>query len=138
MSLEDAKKFMNEHETCVLATTHADGSPQAATVGFSVQGNKVLISTNSKTRKYKNLTNNSKVAVVVGTEGAKTLQLEGEAKEIPAANNQKLIDEHFLQVPAAKEYADEEGQTYFLITPAWLRFTDYTAQNPIFETRDFS
>ena len=35
MSLRDVMQFLDEYETCVLATVSVDGKPQSATVGFS-------------------------------------------------------------------------------------------------------
>lgn len=51
---------------------------------------------------------------------------------------EKRLNAHFTKVPGAKKFKDQAGQTYFEITPIWLRFTDYTVKNPVFETRNFS
>lgn len=138
MSLEAAKQFLNQFETCIVATADANGQPQAATVGFSVDDEfKILIATNQNTRKAANLAENNKIAFVVGFEGPKTVQLEGVAVRIDPEENQDRINLHFEKVPGAKKFAGESGQNYYLITPTWLRFTDYTKPSPIFETRIF-
>lgn len=137
MSLQLASEFLSQHETCVLATVKADGTPQAATVGFSHNEKfEVLIGTNKKSRKYQNLIERPNIAMVVGFEGAKTVQLEGTAKEVSPTEDR--LKAHYDKVPGAMKFKDQEGQTYFEITSTWLRFTDYTAENPIFETRNFS
>lgn len=139
MNLQDVKQFLNQFDTCVIATTNASSQPEAATVGFSVDEQfKVLIASNEKTRKAVNISQNNKVALVFGFDGPKTVQLEGEAEKINPAENEGRITLHFDKVPGAKKFAGETGQNYYLITPSWLRFTDYTQQPPIFETRDFS
>lgn len=139
MNLNDAKQFLGQFETCVIATIDGSGQPEAATVGFSVDDDfTLLIATNQKTRKAANLAKNNKIALVVGVEGPKTLQLEGCAEKIDMQENQDRIKLHFEKVPGAKKFSGESGQNYYLITPTWLRFTDYTRDNPIFETKDFS
>ena len=139
MILQNAKQFLDQFETCVLATVGRNGRPQAATVGFSVDDDfKIMIATNVKTRKATNLAENPKVALVVGFEGPKTLQLEGVAEKLNKTEHQDRINLHFKRVPGAKKFAGEAGQNYYLITPTWLRFTDYTNENPIFETENFA
>lgn len=139
MTISSVLQFMNKFETCVIATVNANGQPEAATVGFSVDIEfKILIGTNQKTRKALNLAKNNKVAMVVGFEGLKTLQIEGIAEKIDVEKNLGRINLHFDKVPGAKKFAGEFGQNYYLITPNWLRFTDYTRVNPVFETEDLS
>ncbi len=139
MSLIDVRQFLDEHDTCVLATVNADGKPQSATVGFSIDENwGILIGTNKNTRKYKNLEHNPNVALTIGVVGSKTVQYEGIAKELTIEELGARLKEYFSKVPASKKFLDAEGQRYFIITPTWLRFTDYTAPEPIFETKDFA
>lgn len=139
MNLTDAKQFIDEHQTCVIATTSSDLQPEAATVGVSCDDQfQLLIGTNRSTRKAQNMLTNKRVALVIETEGPRTLQIDGEATEISDDSAHERIEAHFAKVPSAKQYAQEEGQTYFSITPKWLRFTDYTKTPNIFETKDFS
>lgn len=138
MNLEDVKTFLTLSTTCVISTIGDSGQPEAATVGFSVDDElKVLIATNEKTRKAANLAENNKVALVVGFDGPKTVQLEGEVEKLDQTEYQDRINFHFEKVPSAKKFAGETGQNYYLITPIWLRFTDYTQDPAIFETRSF-
>ncbi len=138
MTLMDVNKYMASQDTCVVATVTANGEPQAATLGFSHEDDfTVLIATNKNTRKYANLSTNGKVAIVVGVTGAKTVQYEGVAKEVSAQELGTRLDKHFEKVPGAQKYAGDQGQTYFVVTPSWLKFTDYTAEEQIFETRKF-
>lgn len=138
MNLNDVIKFLDEHDTCVLATVSADGKPQSATVGFSFGDDfSILIGTNKETRKYHNLQTNTEISLVVGVTGPKTVQYEGIVKEVTAEDLSGRLNRHFQKVPGAKRFVGDSGQRYFLITPTWLRFTDYTAPIPIFETKDF-
>lgn len=136
MNLESVDTFLKQFMTCVLATVTEDGNPAAATVGFSHRDNfQILIGTNNKSFKYQNLKVNPSIAVVVGFEGAKTVQLEGTAEEITPTEAE--LRAHYEKVPGAERFRHQDGQTYFLITPSWLRYTDFTADNPIFETKEF-
>lgn len=138
MNLENVKQFLNEHETSVISTLDAHNQPQAATVGFSVDENFIIVfATNQKTRKANNIAVNNKVALVVGFEGQKTVQIEGTAEKIDTELNKDRINLHFAKVPGAKKFAGELDQSYYLIRPTWLRFTDYTKQPSTFETRSF-
>lgn len=138
MNIEDVKLFLGQFKTCVLATC-SNAQPQAATVGYSADSEvKIMIATTSKTRKAMNLAKNNKVALVVGFDGPKTVQLEGVAKKLSQQDYKKRVELHFQKVPGAKKFAGDDGQNYYLITPTWLRLTDYTKIPSIFETRDFS
>lgn len=139
MSLQDAANFLDQHDTCVIATVSTDGKPEAATVGFSHDESfKILIATNQSTRKAKNLLSNPKIALVTGFEGAETVQIEGVAEMKTIEELGDRLEKHFTKVPGARKHVSEAGQAYFLITPSWLRHTNFMADPPIFETKDFA
>lgn len=139
MSLQNASSLMNKHLTCVVATVSEEGLPEAATVGFSHDKDfSIVIATNEKTRKAQNLVANKHVAMVIGFEGLETVQIEGKAAKKTAVELGDRLEQHFAKVPNAKKRIGNEGEVYFLITPTWLRHTDYTAEQPVFETKDFS
>lgn len=131
-------KFLASNSTCVLASVDGSGQPMAATVGFSHDEDfTLLIATNEKTQKYKNITANPKVAIVVGVEFPFTIQVEGTAELRTAEELGSRLDDHFKKVPAAKKLAGENGQCYFVITLHWLRFSDMSRGPEVFETRTF-
>ncbi len=139
MNLENVNTFLLSQDTCVLATITEDGKPMAATVGFSHGVDfSIIVATNESTRKYKNLKKNPTVALVVGVVLPRTVQYEGVAKEVTKEELGDRLEKHFEKVPNAKRFAGDSGQRYFVITPEWLRLTDYSASEPIFETRQFS
>lgn len=139
MNINDVKQFLFQFYDCAIATVNTDSHPEAATVGYTVDENfQIMFATNIGTRKAVNLKSNQKVALVVGFDGPKTVQIEGVAEVVDKEDNKARIEMHLQKIPGAKEFADKEGQTYYLITPNWLRFTDYTQSPDTFETRDFS
>lgn len=136
--LQTASEYLKTMETCVIATAGADGQPEAATIGFSHDDSFVILfGTNRSTRKYANLKANPKCALVVGFESPQTVQIEGIAEEVDAADIADRLQQHTNKVPAAKRFAEQEGQTWFFITPTWLRHTNYAAPEPVLETEEF-
>lgn len=139
MNLDDVKQFLDQFETCVIATVNSMGQPQAATVGFSVDDElKILFATNQDTRKSANIAKNAKVAMTFGFEGVKTVQFEGHASLVSKEDLGERLEAHYEKLPNARRHALKAGEIYYLITPTWLRFTDYTQKPPIFETENFS
>src|SRR3982751_3246436 len=62
----DAKEreFLNHNECCRIATCH-DNIPHVVPVSYIFENNLFFFATDFKTRKYKNLINNSRIALVV-------------------------------------------------------------------------
>lgn len=139
MRLQTASQFLKTHQTCVIATVGIDDDPEAATIGFSHDDQwTFFIGTNDKSRKYANLKANPKCALVVGFEGTETVQIEGIAVEADEQTIKDRLPSHLDKVEAAHRFVDQPGQTWFVVTPSWLRHTDFTLPEPIFETKDFS
>lgn len=118
-------KFLNSQELAIISSISLEGNPQSALVGFGEQENLELIfGTNNLSRKYKNLKNNPKVAVVIGWEEKKTLQYEGDAEELGGKELDKFKEIYFKKNPSAKKYENDSGEAYFKITPKWIRYTE--------------
>lgn len=139
MRLQAASEFLKSHQTCVIATVGVDESPEAATIGFSHDDQwTFFIGTNSSSRKYANLLSNPKCAFVVGFEGTETVQFEGTAIIADKQIVEDRLAQHLDKVEAAKRFVDQPGQVWFVVTPTWLRHTDFKLPEPIFETKDFA
>lgn len=76
-----AFKFLRDHKTAVVATASRSGEPEAATVFYAVDDDFTFnFITDKSSRKYKNLKENSHVAIVVGTgPDVMTIQCGGHA-----------------------------------------------------------
>lgn len=130
--------FLNEQPTCVVARVNSSGGPSAATVGFSHDENfTFLIATNRTTRKYKDLSKNPKVALVIGFQMPLTVQVEGMAQTMTVAELGSRLEQHFQKVPTARRFASDEGQSYIVITPTWLRYVDMKDTTENFEIEEF-
>ncbi len=131
-------EFMSRYSDCVLATVNEGGGPEAAVVGYSENDQLELVFGTSKdSRKYANILRDSHVAVVFGFEGSTTVQYEGEAKLLEGDDLEVRLVDYFDKIPEAREYRSRPDQVYFVITPVWIRYTNYS-QTPITkELREF-
>jgi hypothetical protein len=134
--LRVALDFISVHRMAVIATCTTDRAPECALVSYAARGDHLIVGTDSASRKYRNLTANARVAVVIGLDAPVTLQYEGVATELHGAaaveHAALLLERHpetalFVAGPTART---------FLIAPRWMRYTDYSTLPPdIFELR---
>ncbi|NRQ15265.1 hypothetical protein BHMPCIPO_02513 [Ensifer sesbaniae] len=60
-------EFLRKHTLAVIATCHRNGTPEAATIDFSVRDNlEIVFDTFKDTRKFDNFAERPGVAFVVG------------------------------------------------------------------------
>jgi len=123
---EKIYEFIKGHDLGVLSTVTHDFLPQSAVVGFSERPNLELIfGTSSKSRKYQNLLNNPRVAVVIGWDKGKTVQYEGEAVELKGeAERTDAINLYLSKLPSAAKYLSESEEAIFKILPKWVKYSD--------------
>lgn len=122
---ERVLKFINDHTLMVVSTLNAGGKSESAVVGFGeTEDFKLIFGTNSNTRKAQNILSNGDVSVVIGWDGAGTVQYEGVARKLEGYESDEYSDIYFQKVPKSRRHKDVEGETYFLIEPKWLRFTE--------------
>jgi uncharacterized pyridoxamine 5'-phosphate oxidase family protein len=123
-------EFLRKHTLAVIATCHRNGTPEAATVDFSVRDNlEIVFDTFRDTRKFDNLAERPGVAFVVGWNDNITVQYEGEATRVPAADIEQYQEAHLDSVPAEREFI-ERGAVMFKATPRWIRYSDFNKEPP--------
>lgn len=64
------------------------------------------------------------MAVVIGGEGGKTVQYEGEVEVLSHDHLQLVRETYWRKTPGAKAYDTNPSQRYIIIKPKWLRYTD--------------
>lgn len=120
---------------CAFATSSQDGQPWNAIMGYAVQEDlTIVLSTHKGNRKYNNLQENSKVALVFGWEfSGLNVQCEGEAVIIEEGEEYKKTEEFFFtQNPHAAKFKSPD--TIFIkIKPTWMRVTNFNKQPPTVE-----
>ncbi|MFK0329812.1 pyridoxamine 5'-phosphate oxidase family protein [Rhizobium sp. NPDC090275] len=123
-------EFLRKHKLAVIATCHGDGKPEAATIDFSVRDNlEVVFSAFKETRKFGNLAERPCVAFVVGWDDNITVQYEGEATRVAAADIEEYQEAYLGSLPAAREFI-ERGAVIFKATPRWIRYSDFNQEPP--------
>ena len=129
MKKEDVLKFVKSHSLAVVSTIDGD-KPQAAVVEYGeLDDLTIIIDTLMTSRKYTNLQTNQNVAVVIGWDDNKTLQIDGVAKELSGEELDRAKRAYIIKNPRAKKWADKPEIAYFAIKPYWLRYSD-VGQHP--------
>ena len=105
--------FMAERPFCVMSTVSTDGKPESAMVGFShTKTFDVVIGTSSKSRKYANLLQNSKVSITIG-DGGGTVQLDGTAEVLTHDAYTSMIDRaEITALPGVDTYRQDPNQVF--------------------------
>jgi general stress protein 26 len=127
-------EYMGRHKYAVQASVTATGDPQAAVIGIAVTEDGALVfDTLEATRKCQNLRQHPRVALVIGTEGPATVQLEGTVDEPTGAELDRLKRVYFERFPDGREREAWPGITYFRVRPTWVRHSDFSGPNPVIE-----
>jgi len=119
-------QFTRARGLAVLATTSADGHPQAAVVGIAATDDAdIVFDTTRTSRKFANLSRQPRVALAIGFDWAdeRTVQLEGTAAEIP--QDDPAVAAYYKQFPTGRERAAWPDIVYVRVHPDWGRYSDY-------------
>lgn len=119
--IEDkARELLNQQELCTLATASKNGNPEAATVRYmSDKDFNIYVNSGSTYRKYQNMKENPRVAVVVNGD-YKNIQIEGTAKEIPRDEAGNIVD-MYKDKYGESEYLTNDESVFFKIQSDWAR-----------------
>ena len=119
-------QFICGHRHGVVATTHADGSTEAALVGIAVSPRlEIYFDTIGETRKAVNLRRDPRIAMVMGWDDAGSLQLEGIADEPKGEALAALKRVYYAAWPDGPSRESWPGITWFRVKPRWIRFSDF-------------
>jgi general stress protein 26 len=135
MSPRDLLEFMRRYRVAVEASASSAGATQAAVVGIAVTKRfEIVFDTLSSSRKAKNLRGNPRVALVIGglVDGEeRTVQYEGLADE-PSGDELGRLKQAYYQVyPDGPSRLSWPGLIYVRVRPAWIRYSDFTANPPL-------
>lgn len=134
MTRAELFEFISGCKLAVLGTVSPEGVPQSALVGIAVTEElEIVFDTLDTTRKFRNLDGNCRASFVIGWEGEKTLQFEGEAF-LPEGEEleryKKIYFGVWLDGPARQNWP---GITYFVVRPRWIRYSDFDQRPPVVE-----
>jgi ribosomal protein S18 acetylase RimI-like enzyme len=134
--LAELVEFVRARTYAVEATGSADGAPQAAVVGVAAtDALELVFDTLETTRKCQNLRRDPRVALVIGWDDERTLQLEGIADEPTGAELARLQKVYFARFPDGPARTAWPGITYVRVRPTWLRFSDFRESPPVIRER---
>ena len=128
--------FLRVHDITALATTSESGIAHASTTYYYVEDDlRFYLLTKHDTFKFKNLSKNKSVALVVTDEQKlQTVQIEGTAKEVNYANESAPTVKKFIENLAKNglqwdelpvNHLDAGYYAFVQITPTWIRWSDF-------------
>ncbi len=130
MTRDELRDFLRGVKYAVVATTAADGSPQAAVVGIAVDDEcDVVFDTLADTHKAHNLRRDGRVAITA-REGGRTAQLEGIAEEPTGRERDAALSVYFASFPDGRERLGWPGIAHFRVRPKWARYSDFSGSAP--------
>ena len=130
MKRDELVRFLRRFKLAVQASVAADGSPQAAVVGFAVSDAlEIVFDTVASTRKYRNLRAEPRIALVIGWDEI-TAQIEGIADFPAGAELERLRECYFVAYPDGRDRLAWPGITHVRVRPSWIRYSDFTTDPP--------
>ncbi len=121
-------QFIKQHALGIVATTNKENNPEAALVGIAVSNNlEIIFDTVKTSRKYHNILQTPRVAVVIGWDNETTVQYEGEAEVLGNDVEAENLKEIYFEVyPDGRERAKTwPGLVHIKVTPRWLRYNNF-------------
>ena len=126
MNREEIFEFIRKRTLAVISSIGPEGEPQSALVGIAVSPElQIVFDTVKTSRKYPNLKADSRIAIVIGWEGEQTVQYEGLAVEPEGEELARAKQIYFAAWPSGVERQQWPGIAYFLVSPRWLRYSDF-------------
>ena len=138
MTRAELLQFLRRYKLAVQASTSSSGAPQAAVIGFAVSDALELVfDTLTSTRKYQNLRQDPRIALVIGWDDAITAQIEGIADFPEGPELERLQQVYFGPYPDGRDRLAWPGITHVRVRPTWVRLSDFTTDPPRITEQDF-
>ena len=138
MDRKDIYSFMARQRYGVVSSVSPNGVSQSALVGIAVTPElEIIFDTLDSTRKYRNLSEHPRCSFVVGWNGEQTVQYEGVATEPKGTELERFQEAYFAVWPECLAHLNWPGITYFVVTPRWIRYSDYDQGPPLIEELAF-
>jgi hypothetical protein len=132
MDRSELVSFLRDQKWAVEATVSVHGVPQAAVIGIAVTDDlEIVFDTFEDARKTRNLRQNKRMALVVGWDDGRTVQLEGIADEPRGDELERLKKVYFARFPDGEERAKKGNVVYVRVRPTWARVSDFRSGEPV-------
>ncbi|MEO6509275.1 MAG: pyridoxamine 5'-phosphate oxidase family protein [Patescibacteria group bacterium] len=124
---------------CVFSTVGPDAKPESAVLAYAVHDDLSLVfSTHITTRKWSNLKQNDKVAVVFGMSfTSPNIQYQGVATLIENGSEHNDQEDFFYSQRPETARFKSETTGYIVVKPTWIRLTDMSQHPPKTEEKSF-
>ena len=110
----------------MIASRGEDGAPQAALIGVAATDQaEIVFDTSRSSRKYRNVTADARVALVIGLDDEVTVQAEGVADLPRGEELRRRTEAYFAQFPDGRQRATDPDIVHFRVRLIWLRYSDY-------------
>jgi hypothetical protein len=130
MTEADLHSFIARHKLGVLGTVGGANTPQSALVGIAVTPDlEIVFDAVKSSRKYANLIARPACSFVIGWAGEQTVQYEGVAHQLESPELERYQEIYFKAWPDCLAHMSWPGIVYFVVRPAWIRYSDFD-QNP--------
>lgn len=118
-------------QLCVLATCD-ENKAHAAVLAYVVREDlSVLLSTDMATKKWKNIEKNPGVSLVFGVGfTSANVQYDGTAQLVSGGEERKKLSEEFFSVHPELQRFNTPTHGFIVVTPNWVRLSDYTKTPP--------
>ena len=135
MTKEFLYDFISAHTYGVVSTVSPENSPESAYVWMAVTKElEIVFDTVKTSRKYANILQNTKVAVVIGWDNETTVQYEGAARILKGKEDDTYREAYYSVSPDGRERARTwPDLVHIVITPSWVRYSDFNADGFIDE-----
>ncbi len=131
-TLDTIVAFARANPLGVVATVAPDGAPEAALIDLITHANgTITFLAHRSARKLVNLASEGRVAIVVGTEGPVTVQIEGYARVVEGEERALWAGRTADVQPAAP--VDREDFALIVVAPVWLRYYDGATRPPLID-----
>ena len=138
MEVSDLYRFMAHCRYGVVSSLGRDGQPHSALVGIAVTpALEIIFDTLDTSRKYADLVQRPACSVVMGWDGEQTVQYEGSAERLAEAELLRCQAAYFSTWPEGRARSSWPHIAYFVIRPAWIRYSDYAQQPQLIEELRF-
>ena len=117
--------FVRRAGAGVIASNSGTGYPESAYVHMAASdAGRIIFGTNALSRKFTNITSDPRVSLVVVTDGAEEVQLEGEATVLDETQVAAAAEVLSAQHPGSAETSDPENMRLLEVTVRWASYTD--------------
>jgi general stress protein 26 len=128
MRLDELYNFIHARRLAVISTTSPGGDPQSSLVGVAVSPElHIVFDTVKSSRKYTNLKADPRISLVTGWDAEITVQYEGIAGEPEGEALHQAKSFYFKTWPECTEHQHWPDITWFLVTPRWIRYSDFNS-----------